>query len=74
MSAPPSPYLTVKEAAEYARVGVHTIYNALRARDLEGHQINGKPTNPWLTTTQALDRWIRGEKPASKSGRKLRTA
>lgn len=56
-----TPWLTTKEAAEYARVNPHTIYDALRAGDLEGYQINGKPTNPWRTTTEALDRWIRGE-------------
>ncbi|MGV9714448.1 helix-turn-helix domain-containing protein [Rhodococcus pyridinivorans] len=58
-----SPWITVQEAAAYARVNTHTIYNALRAGDLEGFQINGKASNPWLTTAEAIDAWIRGEKP-----------
>jgi len=63
-----SPWITVREAAAYARVNTHTIYNALRAGDLEGFQINGKASNPWLTTAEAIDAWIRGERPGvSKS-------
>ena len=60
--------MTAKEAAEYARVNPHTIYDALRAGELEGHQINGKASNPWLTTAESIDAWIRGKKPGvSKS-------
>ncbi|UGQ59884.1 helix-turn-helix domain-containing protein [Rhodococcus pyridinivorans] len=63
-----SPWMTTKEAAEYARVNPHTIYDALRAGELKGHQINGKASNPWLMTAESIDAWIRGEKPGvSKS-------
>lgn len=58
-----SPWLTTKQAAEYAHVHRETIYAALQSGELEGHQINGKPSNPWLMTAAALDAWIRGEKP-----------
>lgn len=57
----PKPSPVSRDVAAYARVGVHTIYDALRAGELEGYQINGKPTNPWRTTIESLDRWIRGE-------------
>ncbi|WP_171061687.1 helix-turn-helix domain-containing protein [Rhodococcus zopfii] len=56
-----SPWLTTKEAAAYARVHRETLYMALQAGELEGYQIGGKPSSPWRTTREALDRWIRGE-------------
>lgn len=62
MSAPASPWLTVKEAAQYARCSPNRIYAALGSGALAGVQGPGYRSQ-WLTTATDLDNWIRGKAP-----------
>ena len=54
-----TPWLTVPEAAAYAKRHTQTIKNALRDGSLRGSQTqrNGK----WLVHRDDLDAWLRGE-------------
>lgn len=62
MTVPPSPWLTVKEAAQYARCSVNRIYAALGSGALDGAQAPGFRSQ-WLTTTTDLDNWIIARDP-----------
>ncbi len=55
-----TPWLTVDEAAEYARKSRSTVMIALRDDTLRGAQTgrNGK----WLIHREDLDTWIRGDR------------
>lgn len=58
-------WMTVAEAAEYARRHPRTISDALRMGDLKGAQGKRKPGSRqgghWLTTMEWVDAWIQGE-------------
>lgn len=60
MSAPASPWLTVKEAAAYARSNTKAIREALASEELVGEQ--KVPRGKWRTRPEYLDAWIRGER------------
>jgi excisionase family DNA binding protein len=63
-----SPWLTSVEVAEYARRHQETILLALRRGELEG--VQHKPLAAWRIHRDAVDRWLKGEKPAkSKKGK-----
>lgn len=53
-------WLTVGEAARYARRHPKTISNALRAGDLHGKQRGVKGT--WSVEPECVDAWLGGEK------------
>lgn len=62
-----SPWLTQREAADYARRGVGVINEALRTGQLRGFQSKpggkGKRGGTWRVHVADLDAWIRGEDP-----------
>lgn len=69
-----SPWITVKEAAAYARRHPQTLYGALREyvqtggkRGLRGAQ-NGAGRG-WRVQRPDVDAWLTGEKPAGRLGR-----
>jgi len=59
MSAPASPWLTVPEAAMYARCGTKRIYEACRTGDLVATQ-DTAPHGKWRIHVEDLDNYIRG--------------
>lgn len=65
-------WLTVPEAAAYAKKTPHTIGNALRAGELDGEQ--PKKGAHWRVDRRAVDAWIRGEQYVEQvtTGRKRR--
>lgn len=60
-----SPWHTVDESAAYAKRHPMTVYNALQAGELKGHQ--SKKGAKWLIHIDDLDAWIRGEIAAAGS-------
>lgn len=56
--AVPSPWLTVPEAATYARVGHRAIYDACRAGQLRARQTS-TPNGKWLIHVDHLDAYLR---------------
>lgn len=54
--APAHVYLTVREAADRARVSVWTIRRALREGKIEG----GVAGRRWRIRPEAIDRWLHG--------------
>lgn len=59
-----SPWLTVDEAAQYARRHRNTVQAALTRGELEGNQT--KRGGRWLIHRDAVDAWTRGEKAEVK--------
>ncbi len=58
--------LNSEEAAEYGRVGVKTIRDAIKSGELEGRIVGG--SNGFLTTKEAVERWVKkGNKSARSS-------
>lgn len=55
-----SPWLTIDEAKEYARLGKNQIYTACRTRRLKARQTVA-PQGKWLIHRDDLDAWLRGE-------------
>lgn len=49
--------LTAKEAAEFAKVGIRTIYEALDAKRLQGTFFGG--SRGWVTTKSAVNKWAK---------------
>ena len=61
-----SPWMTFKEACEYARVGQQSMYRALRTHELKATQGAVRPgtvRGRWRIHRDDLDAWIRGEQP-----------
>jgi excisionase family DNA binding protein len=56
MTAEPSPWLTVEEAARRARCGVKTIYREVRARRLQAARIGGRRELRLLP--EWVDEWL----------------
>ena len=54
-----TPWLTVTEAAQYARRHAETVMKALRDGSLRGYQT--KRSGIWSIHRDDLDAWIRGE-------------
>ncbi len=59
MSSPASPWLTVPEAAKYARCGTKRIYDACRTGDLVATQQTA-PHGTWRIHVDDLDNYLRG--------------
>lgn len=55
-----SPWLTIDEAKEYARLGKNQIYTACRTHRLKARQ-SVAPQGKWLIHRDDLDAWLRGE-------------
>lgn len=49
-------WLTAKEAAEYAKCGVQSIYNGVKGRRLRGARLNGRHELRFLA--EWLDEWL----------------
>lgn len=56
-----SRWLSVKEAAEYARIGKWTVYTAIRSGKLPARQVGHR----LLIDRNDLDTWIQGMPPAN---------
>ena len=68
---PTSPWMTVPEAAKYARRGHGAIYTACRTGELVATQTY-EPRGTWIIHRDAIDDWIRAasnRKPAKRQGR-----
>jgi excisionase family DNA binding protein len=65
MSSSPTPWLTVDEAADYARVSPHTIRHAAAAGRLPGVKTTpGSPYSQWRFKRLEVDEWMeRGRVP-----------
>ena len=57
-----SPWLTVNEAAAYAKVSTATIRRACKGGALHGCKVSGKKL--WRFHVTELDRWLGAEKQA----------
>lgn len=64
-----SPWLTQKEAAAFAKKGLRTVNEALRAGTLRGYQSkpggDGKRGGSWTVNVEDLDAWIRAGSPTA---------
>lgn len=60
-------WLTVREAADHARVGPKTIYRAVRATQLRAVRIGGRRELRFLETW--VDEWLLGEQNLLVDGR-----
>jgi excisionase family DNA binding protein len=71
----PATWLTLNEAAAYARFHRTTLGDAVRAGRLRGYQVDG---GHWRIHRDDIDAWIRGEqapaRPAPTITRKQRSA
>ena len=56
LGVPPSPWLTVKEAAARARCGVKTVYREVRAGRLRAARVGGRRELRFLT--EWVDEWL----------------
>ncbi|MBJ8342819.1 helix-turn-helix domain-containing protein [Antrihabitans sp. YC3-6] len=59
-AAIPSPWMTVPEAAKYARRGVGSVYDACRTGELRATQ-SGRHAGrrgPWTIHRDAVDEWL----------------
>lgn len=63
-NAIPSPWLTVPEAAGYARCGRNRVYDACRTGELKARQSGRGGT--WLIHRDAVDEWL-GSPAAARS-------
>ncbi|MGW6376284.1 helix-turn-helix domain-containing protein [Rhodococcus sp. NPDC055112] len=68
-----SPWMTVREVAEYARRSTDSVYTALQVGELAGHQTKA-PKGKWSIHREAIDRWLAGERPAASRTKRLRSA
>ncbi|NKW17040.1 helix-turn-helix domain-containing protein [Rhodococcus hoagii] len=66
-----SPWMTVREVAEYARCCADVVYAALQREELRGTQ-RVVPRGRWTVHREDVDRWLAGEAPAKKP--RLRSA
>jgi excisionase family DNA binding protein len=54
-----SPWMTAKEAAEYARMSVRTVYEHAEDGRLSGVKTTpGEPRSKWLFRRSDVDRWL----------------
>lgn len=59
-----SPWLTVTEAAKYARCGKSSIYQACRTGALKATQVGTPRSGTWVIHRDAVDRWLGAPTPA----------
>lgn len=52
------PYLTIKEACEYAKIGRSTLYKLINEGEIESYKPKGKR----LVDRESLDVWIKKKK------------
>ncbi|MBM4580875.1 helix-turn-helix domain-containing protein [Prescottella equi] len=66
-----SPWLTVREVADYSRCCTDIVYAALQAGELAGTQ-RVVPNGRWTIHRDAVDRWLCGER--ASASKTLRSA
>ncbi|MBM4726050.1 helix-turn-helix domain-containing protein [Rhodococcus hoagii] len=67
-SEPPSPWLTLKEAAAYMRRHPQTVLHLLHTEQLRGAQPSGR-NGSWSIHRDDIDKYMRGEGPKPKRRR-----
>lgn len=52
------PWMTVAEAADYARVSRHTLLDNLRAGACQGAKVTDRPQGRWRVRRSWVDAWL----------------